>query len=146
MNLVERFRGHIVNQTLTGTIFSASWSQRLVFLTKKLPTNPTPRNIVELGNNLASAQIGPSNPGRSQSAVSVSGHAWQSLIVIYLNMIYAGTSAIAVSPRYAPNSLKQAMRVSYAGPSIGGDLDAALIVLPAATSTKEPQKTTIRSF
>jgi hypothetical protein len=138
MNLVERFRGQVVSQILMSKSFAPTWNDRRDRLARGIPSNPSGGDIVSLGENLAEAQVGNRNQGRSQSSVSVAGHSWQSLVILYLNMIYAGTEAVAVSSRFTPTSVKNAMKVSYSGPTIGGDIDAALLVLPKSSTVNEP--------
>jgi hypothetical protein len=144
MNLVERFRGYVVDHALTRSSFEPSWPVRREILKDALPTPPTSaRQLVDIGDRMAAAQrmttaAGAAAGGRGQSSVTVAGTSWMVLVAYYLNVVYAGTDAVAVSRATAPQSIKSAMKVSYGGASVEGDLDVALIVLPDASRRGEP--------
>jgi hypothetical protein len=85
-----------------------------------------------MGEHLSDAFRLSSTQGRGQSSLSASGSAWHSLLTFYLNVVYAGSDAVAVTRSTAPRAVHSAMKVSYGGTSVEGDLDVALVVLPGA--------------
>jgi hypothetical protein len=144
VNLVERYRGYVVDHGLTRSSFEPSWPTRREILKDGLATPPaSARHVVDVGDRMAAAQrmttiAGAAAGGRGQSSVTVAGTSWMVLVAYYLNLVYAGTEAVAVSRATAPQSIKNAMKVSYGGASVEGDLDVALIVLPDASRRGEP--------
>jgi hypothetical protein len=120
--------------------FSADWPARRAFLHSRIggPTSSTARDLVGLGAYLGEAHRAPAVPGRGQADVSRSGAAWHGLVTYYLNLVFAGTDAVAVTAPFCPSSVKDSMKVSYGGTSVRGDLDVVLLVLPGASTRPEP--------
>ena len=140
MNLVERFRGAVLERVIAMPSFAPDWPARRDFLKAQLGPLPalTPRRLVEeLGNNLSGAfrTVG---AGRTQEDVTNAGAVWHCLVTLYLNIVYAGTEAVAVTAPFAPKSVKDSMNVSYGGTSLKGDLDVALLVLPGTGAVADP--------
>lgn len=70
--------------------------------------------------------------GRSQSSLSGGGAAWEGLVCWYLNVVFAGTNAIALKPKKAlvPKTIFDAATVKYGNYKTNTESDLYVIVLP----------------
>lgn len=146
MNLIERVRGVVVRHEL-GKV--DTWHERKLKLTGHFynPDRPTPQEILQIGDHLSSAfRINRIND-RSQGSLSGGGYTWQALICYYLNICYAGTDAIALSSKFIPSCIKDALKVSYtSSASVQSDLDVMVVSCPGLSEIQAPEKNPEKVF
>jgi len=146
MNLVERVRGLVVRHELRKV---DAWGERKSKLTGHfyIHDRPTAEEILRMGDHLSSAfrlnRIG----DRSQGTLSGGGYAWQALICYYLNLCFAGTNAIALSSKFIPGCIKDALKVSYtSSASVQADLDVMVVNCPGLSDVIAPEKKSEKAF
>ena len=137
MNIVEAIRAESLAHQL-GKL-GATWPERRKVLLDPLRGNPgpSPRELLGVGDKLSEAFLLPSFANqRGQSELSGGGSTWEALVSFYLNLCYAGTSAVALSGRFVPACLKDALRVTYLNnpaSKLNADIDILLVSCPPAT-------------
>jgi hypothetical protein len=135
MKLIEQLRGEVVSTSITR--LGSTWPARRSILFDGLRgrKSPTRREILEIGNNLSAAfRLKQLRNVRNQAAVSSAGTVWVSLVAIYLNIVLAGTNAIALPRRFVPKCLKAALKVTYRGnaAALESDIDLMVVYGPEA--------------
>lgn len=146
MNLIERVRGLVVRHELNKV---DAWEERKSKLTGHfyVRDRPTPEEILRMGEHLSAAFRLDRINDRSQGTLSGGGYAWQALICYYLNLCFAGTDAVALSSRFIPVCIKDALKVSYtSSASVQADLDVMVINCPGLSEVIAPEKKPEKAF
>lgn len=146
MNLIERVRGLVVRHEL-GKV--DSWEERKSKLTGHfcVRDRPTPEEILRMGDHLSAAFRLDRINDRSQGTLSGGGYTWQALICYYLNLCFAGTNAVALSSKFIPGCIKDALKVSYtSSASVQADLDVMVINCPGLNEANSPDKNPEKAF
>lgn len=146
MNLVERVRGLVVRHELNKV---DAWEERKSKLTGHFYVRhqPTAEEILRMGDRLSEAFRLNRINDRSQGTLSGGGYAWQALICYYLNLCFAGTNAIALSSKFIPGCIKDALKVSYtSSASVQADLDVMVVNCPGLSDEIAPEKHPERAF
>ena len=113
MNLVEALRAKSLAHQL-GKL-GTTWPDRRAVLLSPLrgSTPPSARQLMAIGKHLSAAfQLPAFANQRGQADVSGGGSAWEALVSFYLNLCYAGTSAVALLGKLVPQCLKDALKVT----------------------------------
>ena len=133
MNVLEQYRGLVVSSLHKIDSFARGWPERRdVFRAKfRDPKNPQAREIYDLGDHLASA-FRLNIRGREQSDLSGGGKAWESLVIYYLNLGFAGSNAVAIPSKkeFIPESILNATTISYQNNQLRSDLDVVVFSCP----------------
>ena len=132
MSNVDEFRKHCLNQATSLRSFADSWGAWHPEILNILGNNPTEQEIFRLGDSLG--QIFRSNQvlGRSNSAVSTGGAAWECLVLWYLNMIFWGTDVVVIRPNrdLLPPVIADAITVSISNHNTNTESDLIAFNVP----------------
>jgi len=114
----------------------------------KLSTNPTSQEILNISQHLRDIFTATSISGRSQSAVSVAGSSWQTLVMWYLNMIFVGTDCVVIPPikKFRPQVLEDATDVKMNGRSSNTETDLLAFTVPKHQSLSNSKTATINNL
>ncbi len=132
LNLAEQLRAITLRHLLSVASIESEWSVRQAIISKALSgkTHPSQKQIVDLGDKLAEIFQSTGLGDRSQSSLSGGGKVWEVLVLWYLNLCFSGTHAVAVTGRFIPKSVKDALRVNYDNRSVKSDTDVVVLSLP----------------
>lgn len=123
----------MVRHVISLPTFAGDWPARRNAIRASFanPDSPTRRELFQLGDNLSSIFQLVGQGQRTNADVSSGGAVWGGLVAWYLNLCYAGTDAIAFcAAKFAPESLKDAMSVTYQNTSLRSDSDVIVLSLP----------------
>ena len=114
MNVIELLRKKSVEKLFETQTFQSSfplWKNKI----QNLTLNKTPRQIIDLGDNLSDIFRTSSGGGRTQSEVSSGGNVWESLVCWYLNLCSIGrhTAIIKHNRNLIPDPISDAITVNY---------------------------------
>jgi hypothetical protein len=143
MKLIEQLRGEVVRTSISR--LGSSWPARrsILLCGIRRKKTPTRREILEIGDNLSAAfRLQKLQNVRNQAAVSSAGTAWVDLVAIYLNIVLAGTNAIALPRRFVPKCLNAALKVTYRGnaAALESDIDLMVVYGPEAHPLPPPPR------
>lgn len=140
MNILEQYRSLSLRHTMALRTVRADWPARRALFLGRLPSALTANAIINLGDALSDAFRCSGAGDRSQTSLSGSGTVWSGLVAWYLNLCYAGTSAIAFcGSKFVPECIKDAFSVNYNNTSIGADLDVLVLAMPGLQGTPSVQ-------
>lgn len=114
MASVDSFRLDCLRQMSQLSSFSDSWKAWKPKISQLLGSNPGPQDFYGLGEHLETIFKSNAVTGRSNSAVSTGGTAWECLVAWYLNLVFWGTDVVVIRPnrQTLPKTLKDAITVS----------------------------------
>lgn len=132
MSNVDEFRKQCLSQATSLRSFADSWHAWYPEILSILGNNPTEQEIFRLGDSLS--QIFRSNQvlGRSNSAVSTGGAAWECLVLWYLNLIFWGTDVVVIRPNrdLLPPVIADAITVSISNHHTNTESDLIAFNVP----------------
>lgn len=113
-NIVEELRKKSVERLFNTQTFMQSfpiWKNTIDSLTR----NRTPRQIIDLGDNLSEIFKSSGGEGRTQSDVSAGGNVWESLVCWYLNLCSIGRRTVIIkhNRELIPDPVSNAITVNY---------------------------------
>lgn len=93
---------------------------------------PAAREIYDLGTHLRDI-FKLDISGREQGQLSGGGKVWESLVLYYLNLGFAGTDVVVVSDKNGiiPSSIQDATAITYGNNALKSDLDVICFSCPA---------------
>ncbi len=132
INSVEDYRELVLKELFKGKVFSNSWKKWRPELVKLTNDFKDAKKIFELGSELQKIFKTSSDGTRSQASVSGAGAAWEGLVCWYLNIIFAGTTAVAIKQKKAliPTSVSDAATITYANDQTNTESDLLVLVFP----------------
>ena len=88
--------------------------------------------VLDLGSHLREIFQTTTTRERSQGAVSIAGRAWEGLVCWYLNLCMIGTRCVAMKHAKAivPDSITDAMTVSYGNTRVTSEADLVVLTFP----------------
>lgn len=94
------------------------------------------RGVYDLGSKLSDIFRSTGGVGRDQASLSGGGAAWEALVCWYLNLVFAGTRAIAFKQNRAlvPPCIFDAATVTYGNSPTNTESDISVIVVPKGAS------------
>ena len=113
-SIVEDLRKKSIDKLFETRTFQNSfpiWENKIHGLTN----NRTPRQIIDLGDNLAEIFKSSGGEGRTQSDVSAGGNVWESLVCWYLNLCSIGRRTVVIKHNrdLIPTPISNAITVNY---------------------------------
>ena len=113
-SIVEDLRKKSIDKLFETRTFQNSfpiWENKIHSLTN----NRTPRQIIDLGDNLAEIFKSSGGEGRTQSDVSAGGNVWESLVCWYLNLCSIGRRTVVIKHNrdLIPTPISNAITVNY---------------------------------
>lgn len=141
MKLIERIRGEVVCKSIER--LGGSWEHRRGILLTGIPDlqMASPQQILDIGDHLSFAfQLQQLRNIRDQAAVSAAGSAWADLVAVYINLVLAGTDAVALTRSFVPDCVKEALKVTYRGQpaALQSDIDLMVLFVPGLMPIKSP--------
>ena len=132
-NIIEKTREESVKQLFKpSNKFITSWAswQGVVRSLAPLP-NPTPRQIIDLGDHLHDIFYTTAD-GRGQSEVAAGGANWEALVCWYLNLCNIGRRTVVIkhSKELLPKPISDAITVNYANTASNSESDLIAITFP----------------
>jgi hypothetical protein len=105
------------------------WERQILALTSNYTDA---KAIYDLGHHLSDIFRSTGGEGRDQSSLSGGGAAWEALVCWYLNLVFAGTRAIAFKQNKAlvPQCIYDAATVTYGSHPTNTESDISVIVVP----------------
>lgn len=130
-NIVEYLREQAINGLFATTGFSGNWNT-WVNEVNLLTANKSPRQILNLGDNLSSIFRSTSSGSRSQSDVSGGGASWEALVCWYLNLCLIGRRTVVIkhSKKLIPTPISDAITVNYNNFTSNTESDLVAITFP----------------
>ena len=140
MNYIEQLRSRTLHHLLSIDSVNNEWTVRCDAIRKAISNiaHPSAEDVVGLGSHLAEMFQCTGSGDRSQSALSGGGKVWEVLVLWYLNLCYAGTHAVAVTGKFIPKCVRDALRVNYDNRSVKSDTDVVVLSHPGLLEC--PQK------
>ncbi len=132
-NIIEKLREEAVKQLFKpSNKFIIAWGswQGVIRSLAPLP-NPTPRQIIDLGDHLHDIFYTTAH-GRNQSQVSAGGANWEALVCWYLNLCNIGRRTVIIkhSKELLPEPISDAITVNYANTTSNTESDLIAITFP----------------
>jgi hypothetical protein len=139
MKLIEQIRGEVVRKSIKQ--LGGSWSDRRAILLTGISNlqMASPQQILDIGDYLSFAfQLKQLKNIRDQAAVSAAGSAWADLVAVYINLVLAGTDAVALTRSFVPACVKEALKVTYRGQpaALQSDIDLMVLFVPGLMPNK----------
>lgn len=130
-NIVEYLRKMSIENLFTKKTFKKTWDIWREEINGHI-TNRTPNQILNLGDKLAEIFTTTSDTGRTQSAVSSAGNAWESLICWYLNLCLIGRRTVVIKhhKKLIPDPISDAITVNYGNFVSNTESDLIAITFP----------------
>ena len=130
-NIVECLREESIKNLFKTKGFNNSfstWKAKINGLT----TSKTPRQILDIGDNLFEIFTTTRTSGRSQSQVSAGGSSWESLVCWYLNLCLVGRRTVVIkhSKKLIPFPISDAITVNYSNFISNTESDLIAITFP----------------
>lgn len=133
MNIIEHIRLNSVNNLFSMNSFSNSFPKWKIEIKNKIGANPNFHDILGLGDFLEQIfKSTRSTTGRSQSAVSSGGTAWEGLVCWYLNLCLIGSRTVVIkhSKKLIPPCIADAITVNYGSFISNTESDLIAITFP----------------
>lgn len=130
---IDSFRVNVVLKSLTNlNSLQSSWPSWKPQIDKLIQTPNTEDGIYQLGSNLANIFRSNVVTGRSNSAVSSGGAAWEGLICWYLNLVFFGTDVLVVKPtlQQKPRVIDDATTVNIGNQRTNTESDLVAFSVP----------------
>jgi hypothetical protein len=120
-------------------IWKACWPIWEPEINKRTANLTDAQRIYELGSQLREIFFVTNAGQRGQSEVSRAGTAWECLVCWYLNLVFSGTSAVAMrqSKKTVPAVLLDATAVSYGTIQTNTESDLCVVVYPTGFGVPE---------
>lgn len=130
-NILEDLREKSIEQLFETPTFQKSfpiWEDRIKTLTSK----KTPRQIIDLGDNLSNIFKSSGGCGRTQSSVSAGGCLWEALVCWYLNLCSIGRRTVIIkhNKELIPTPISNAITVNYNNFKSNTESDIIAITFP----------------
>lgn len=129
LNIIETLRNDSISALPNGfaSCFPV-WKERIC----ELAPVQTPRQIMDLGDNLSSIFNLTRTEGRSQSDVSGGGTAWEALVCWYLNLCLIGRRTVVIkhNKKLIPLPVRDAITVNYGNFASNTESDLVAITFP----------------
>lgn len=138
-NLTEELREiavrGAVNTPKTRVMWNV-WAEAIHEITDGLDTV---ESVLDLGSHLRDV-FKTTSRERSQGSVSLAGRAWEGLVCWYLNLCMMGTRCVAMKYTNAivPDSMIDAMTVSYGNTRVTSEADLVVLTFPDFPKYTEP--------
>jgi hypothetical protein len=140
MNLIEHVRKLTIEDFFNSVdTFKNCWDTWRNEITKRLGTNYTATEIIDLGDNLSDI-FNSTNPknnpsiassGRGQGDLSAGGTGWEALLCWYLNLCAIGSRLVIVKKhKLLPSSLIEAKGIIHDNVICNSESDLVAIVFP----------------
>ncbi len=132
-NTIEYLRKTAVDKLFSMSSFQDNWDTSWRnSIEVRLGQNPSPRNILDLGDHLASIFEATGVAGRAQAQVSAAGHTWEALVCWYLNLCLANTRVVVIkqSKELVPEPIRDAITVLYGNFPSNTEADLIAITFP----------------
>ena len=131
MKIIELLRKNSIEKLFETPTFQSSfpmWECKIQNLTQ----NKTPRQIIDLGDNLSDIFRTSSCGGRTQSDVSSGGNVWESLVCWYLNLCSIGRRTVVIKHNRSliPDPISDAITVNYNNFVSNTESDVIAITFP----------------
>lgn len=131
MKIIELLRKNSIEKLFETQTFQNSfpmWECKIQNLTQ----NKTPRQIIDLGDNLSDIFRTSSCGGRTQSDVSSGGNVWESLVCWYLNLCSIGRRTVVIKHNRSliPDPISDAITVNYNNFVSNTESDVIAITFP----------------
>lgn len=133
-NIIEALREAAIDNLFKTSGFSNCfpiWKTQIHTLTPL----QTPRQIIDLGDNLSNIFALTKTAGRSQSEVSGGGAAWEALVCWYLNLCLIGRRTVVIKhhKNLIPSPISNAITVNYHNFVSNTESDLIAITFPDKT-------------
>ncbi len=130
-NITEYLRKRAITDLFKMDTFSKAWPTWKIEVNKNI-NHLSATNVVNLGDKLGDIFRLTSVAGRSQSAVSGAGNAWEAIVCWYLNLCLIGSRTVVVKQKKSliPEPIRQALTVSYGTFPSGTESDLIAITFP----------------
>lgn len=136
MSQVDKFRFETLETMSKLGSFSSSWPYFEKEIRAFLGVNPDAQKILELGGHLEKVFRSNVVPGRSNSAVSTGGTAWECLVAWYLNLVFVGTQVLVGRPsqKFTPSCISKALSIVIANHQTNTESDLIAFSVPRVKS------------
>lgn len=141
-NIVELLREQSIENLFKANGFNTCFGTWKAEINRLTPAK-TPRQIVNLGDNLSNIFALTKSAGRSQSDVSGGGAAWEALVCWYLNLCLIGRRTVVIKHHKSliPQPISDAITVNYNNFVSNTESDLIAITFPDKTDySKEIDK------
>lgn len=132
-NIIEYLRKKSIEQLFSMESFNNNWEHVWKqAICEQLGTNPSPRNILDLGDSLGDIFRSTGIAGRGQDEVSAAGATWEALVCWYLNLCLAGSRVVVIKQSKAmiPEPIRDALTVLYGNFPSNTEADVIAITFP----------------
>lgn len=132
VQFLEEYRLREINNLRNMKTFGNCWPTWLDQLRSATKDFTDAQAIWDLGSRLSDI-FRSTGKGRTQSSQSGGGAAWEGLVCWYLNVVFAGTTAIAFKQKRSvvPKTVFDAATVKYGNYKTNTESDLCVLVLPA---------------
>ena len=129
---LDKFKLRYLNQLKRVASFSSAWKIWHPHISKKITSLQTGQNAFDLGDHLSDIFQSTSISGRSQSTISAGGVAWECLVTWYLNLVFWGTSVVAVrqNKEFVPQCISDCLTVTIANKATNTESDILVFSVP----------------
>ena len=139
MKPVDEFRCDVLKHLSQTKSFQKAWVKWLPIIDSHCGLNPNQQQIFTLGEELS--RIFKSNvvTGRTQSAVSGGGTAWECLITWYLNLSFWGTDIIVTrqNKKFIPKVVSDSLCVTISNHQTNTESDIVVYSIPQIGTTTD---------
>ena len=136
-NDLDEYRFHVLGEIVkTRKSIRPLWGKYFEPAIRKKLKQKTGREIFVLGDHLSDVfQSGPK--GRDQDGLSISGRAWEFLVLWYLNIGFHGTNVVVIDPRKSvvPEYVRNALTVTMNNFSTNTESDLIAIGIKKAPTS-----------
>jgi len=140
-NIIEYLRKKSIEQLFGMQSFSTNWEHVWKqAVSDRFGENPTPRNILDLGDCLGDIFRTTGIEGRGQDEVSAAGATWEALVCWYLNLCLAGSRVVLIKQSKAmiPEPIRDALTVLYGNFPSNTEADVIAITFPNHADYLQP--------
>ena len=140
-NLIEELREMAVRKAVGTPKIGKLWGVWAVAINETTGGLGSVESVLELGSHLKDV-FQTTTRERSQAGVSTAGRAWEALVCWYLNLCMIGTRCVAMKHARAivPDSITDAMTVSYGNTRVTSEADLVVLTFPDSRRYTEPLK------
>ena len=138
-SLIEELREMAVRKAVGTPKIGKLWEVWAVAINETTGDLGSVESVLELGSHLKDV-FQTTKRERSQAGVSTAGRAWEALVCWYLNLCMIGTRCVAMKHARAivPDSITDAMTVSYGNTRVTSEADLVVLTFPDFPRYAEP--------
>ncbi|QIQ87956.1 hypothetical protein [Erythrobacter sp.] len=132
MKDIESYRDKVFTDLFASKTAKAAWPIWEPALLSKSANFSDPKKVLSIGSDLATIFKSTGTAGRGQGTLSAAGHAWETLVCWYLNVVLSGSRAIAIKQKKAlvPECVSDSATISYGVDQTNTESDLIVIVFP----------------